>query len=121
MSLQLQGAGSIVHVEAPGQIQRRYLVLAGGGDDVATGNIQHIHTGILCPVAEGDGILYGQTRLAKAIVLCVDAHEQRHPLRHRGTDGTDGTDALQWEAGAFFQAAAVRIGAVVQTIRQAVY
>lgn len=83
----LADAGSIVHVEAPGQIQRWHLVLTGGGDDVATGNIQHIHTGILCPVAEGDGILYSQTGLAKAIVLCVDAHEQRHPLRHSGVDG----------------------------------
>lgn len=58
---------------------------------------------------------YGQTRLAKAIVLCVDTHEQRHPLWHSGADGTD---ALQREAGTVFQAAAVRIGAVVQTIRQ---
>ena len=88
---------------------------SGGGDDVAAGDIQHIHTGILCPVAEGDGVLHGETGLAEAVVLCVDAHEQGHPLR----DGSaDGADALQREAGAVLQTAAVLIGAVVQTIRQ---
>ena len=111
----LADAGGVVHIEATGQIQRRHLVLAGSGDDVAAGNIQHIHTGLLGPIAEGDGILHGQTGLAEAIVLCVDAHEQRHPFRHGGTNGAN---ARQRETGAVLQAAAVLVGAVVQAIRQ---
>ena len=103
-------ARGVVDVEAGLEVDRRYLERVGGGDDVATRDVEHVDAGLAGHLAERDGVLDGHT-VFKAVVERADAHEQGHVL---GDVLANRADAGERELGAVLQAAAPLVVAVVE-------
>ena len=98
-----------VYVEALRQVDGRHLVNVGEGEDIAAGHVREVDAGLAGPVHELGDVVDGEAVL-EVVVVDVDAHEQRHILGHIAAHLAD---ALEGEARAVFEAAAVLVGAAV--------
>ena len=72
-----------LHVEAVGNVHRCNFIYGSCSQDVAPGDIQHIHTNVSGALAEINDLFNGQAAF-QHIILAVYPHEQGHPLRHIG-------------------------------------
>ncbi len=99
----------VVNVERPWQVDGRNLVFEPGGEDVAAGNVEHVHAGFLRHFAKFNNFLDCKPAL-EIVVVRVNPHEQRHALRDAGADCAN---AFQREFCPVFKASAVFVRAVV--------